>query len=86
MYGNRCDNRLRRRGFASHPDPDPIRPVSVSASGAPRYADGMMFRKVCVIESARIIAAMWAFENMRSEISDRTSSFIDQATITCACI
>ena len=84
MYGNRCDNRPRRRGLTSHPDPDPIRPASVPASGAPRYAAGMMFRNVCVIEFVRIIAAMWAFENMGSEIIDRTSSFIDQATITCA--
>ena len=48
MYGNRSDNHPRRRGFTSHPDPDPGSTASaVSASGTPRYTAGMMFRKVC---------------------------------------
>jgi hypothetical protein len=83
--GNQSDNRPRRRGFISRLDPDPGSTASaVPASGAPRYTNGMMFRKVCVIEFARIIAAMWIFENMRSKISDGTTSFIDQVILTYA--
>jgi len=37
----------------SHPDPDPVAPRLYL-----QYTAGMMFRKVCVIEFARIIAAM----------------------------
>jgi len=76
MCENRSDNRPRRRGLTSLPDPDPISPASVPASGAPRYADGVMFRKVCVIKFARIIAAMWIFENPRSESGGEGASWI----------
>jgi len=77
MYGNRSDNRPRRRGFISCPDPDPGSTDSaVPASGAPRYTAGMMFRKVCVIEFERIIAVMWIFENLRSEMAGEHASRI----------
>ena len=77
MYGNRSDNRPRRRGFTSQPDPDPGSTASaVPASGAPRYTAGMMFWKVCVIAFARIIAAMWRFENPRSESGGESASRI----------
>ena len=55
-----------------------------TVSGAPRYTTGMLCRMVCVIEFARIIAAMWIFENMGSEMSDGTTSFIDQVILTYA--
>ena len=84
MYGNRSDNRPRRRGFTSHPDPGPGSTASaVPASGAPRHAEGMMFRTVCVIEFARIIAAMWIFENPRSESGGENASRISAKLFVC---
>ena len=68
----------------SNPDPDPISTASaVPASGAPGYTAGMMFRKVCVVEFVRIIAAMRIFENPRSESDGESASRIGVKLFVC---
>jgi len=43
----------------------------------------MMFRKVCVIEFARIIAAMWVFENPLYESGGESASRISAKLFVC---